>query len=234
MKAGESFTWIAIVKYPTDTNGIFHWCLAYSLLAPKTDSQWGGTSVTIQMRRAKFIDLLVGDLDAMGKNGIILDEFTIEDGENLSKNSKVRIYQDPLDDKYVVALRLKNMWSFDENVVVTGIASNVLTYKESFVFERKMIKWDTLVLTQKLDTIPLYNLHAKIALAHKPILIGDLEIETALIDESAWFVIWNVITILTLLGILVVALIIILLIKDIAKKSKNKKASKKKVVKKRK
>ena len=71
------------------------------------------------MRRAKFIDALVGTPNQLSaNNGVIFEEFTTTDGENLSSNPKIRIYKD-LDDKYIVAFKLKNVSIFDQNVVLT-------------------------------------------------------------------------------------------------------------------
>ncbi|MBU0626497.1 hypothetical protein KKG31_03825 [Patescibacteria group bacterium] len=82
--------------------------------------------------------------------------------------------------------------------------------------------------------MPLYNLHTKIMLAHTPMLIGDLESNTYTISESAGFLIRNIVTILTVIGIFVLIFIIVLLIKLLNRKPQNKIIKKKKAIKKRK
>ncbi|MEI7919845.1 MAG: hypothetical protein WCH65_06875 [bacterium] len=52
----------------------------------------------------------------------------------------MRIYQDNGDNKYVVELTIRNESSVEQDVVLTGIASNFLTYKSTFTETRKLLK----------------------------------------------------------------------------------------------
>lgn len=223
LKPGQSIDENAMLKYPKGMNGIFHGCLTYSIVTPVKDKASGATSFSIQMRRAKFIDVISGNPDELMKwNTIILEEFTDADGENLSNNPKIRIYKD-LDDSYIVALKVKNIWVFDENVNLTGVASNLFTYKEVFNAPRLLTPWQSLLVTQKLSGKPNYNLSVKLAIGHTPNVFGDVKAVSGEFKESATLWIWNIVTVLTLVGILIVGWIIFLLVKDLNSKSKKKK-----------
>jgi hypothetical protein len=71
------------------------------------------------MRRAKFIDVIVGNPANATEKGIILEDFTGAAGENLSHNPKIRIYKDSSDGKYVIQLKVKNISPVEQDVVIT-------------------------------------------------------------------------------------------------------------------
>jgi hypothetical protein len=56
---------------------------------------------------------------AASKNAITFVDFNPASGENLSSNSKIRIYIDPADGKYVLQFQLKNVSSLDQEVTIT-------------------------------------------------------------------------------------------------------------------
>ena len=59
------------------------------------------------MRKAQFIDVLVGNPERNRIGGTILDTFPPE-AENLSLNPKIKISIDPSDNKYIIELHVKN------------------------------------------------------------------------------------------------------------------------------
>lgn len=226
LQAGQTISGEALLKYPERMNGLFHGCLVYSIITPEKANAVWTTSFSIQMRRAKFIDVISGNPDElMNGNTIVLEEFTDADGENLSSNPKIRIYKD-IDDGYMVALKLKNIGVFDENVAITWIVSNILTYKNVFVSPRLLTPGQDLLVTQKLFDKPNFNFSIKIFLSHMPSVFGGVEAKGWSFQESTRFIIRNIVTRLTLIGLLVVAGIIFLLVKDLRRKSKKVNASK--------
>jgi hypothetical protein len=126
------------------------------------------------MRRAKFVDILVGNHRAASENAIVLVDFNPLSGENLSSNPKMRIYVDPTDGKYVLQFQLKNVSSMDQNLDITGIVSNFVAYNKTFAEPRILMRDETLLITKKFDDVPFYNLHTKLNISYTPLdTFGD-------------------------------------------------------------
>lgn len=228
LKAGQSITQNALLQYPLGMHGLFHGCLVYSVLTPTTNSTAGWTSFSIQMRRAKFIDVISGNPEELMKwNTIILEEFLPSDWDNLSANPRVRIYKD-LDGSYVVALKVKNIGVFDENLALTGLVSNFLTHKEVFTLSRVLTPSQSLLVTQKLLGKPNYNLSVALNISHLPTVFGGMEARGWSFQEFASFGIWDIVTWLTLSWLLVVVWIIYLLVMDLKRRSSKANVTKKK------
>jgi len=79
----------------------------------------------------------------------------------------------------------------------------------------------TILVAQKLDSVPNYNLTVLLNMSFDPILFGEFTSAPGTVIASAWFMIWNIVTWLTLLGILVVVWIVYLLIMDLKKRKSN-------------
>jgi len=149
-------------------DGLYHGCVVYSVVQATQGAASTNTSFSILMRRAKFIDVIVGNPANAQTKGIILDTFTAADGANLSHNPIIRIYKDDADGKYIIQLKVKNVSPVEQDVVITGVASDILTYQNTFVESRKLLKNDILPITQKLDALPSYNLTVKLNITNTP------------------------------------------------------------------
>ena len=154
-------------------DGLYHGCVVYSVVEAQKDATAAtSSSFTILMRRAKFIDVIVGNPENAKDRGIVLDTFTAVDGINLSHNPRIRIYKDDADGKYVIQLKVKNISPVEQDVVITGVASNFLMYKNTFTQERKILNGGTLLITQKLDVIPSYDLKVRLNITNTPYTFG--------------------------------------------------------------
>ncbi len=221
---GERRQEMAQLSYPQWTDGQYHGCITYSVVNAPVGSETGENSnFTILMRKAKFIDVLVGHPEKITW-GITLKDFDSHAawGANISPNHKIRIYQDPSDNKYVIELTVQNIGWVEENVVITWIVSNFLMYKRTFVESRKILKWQEFIITKKLDETPNYDLTVDISIAYTPVISGlspDIVPQTSYVHETAHIFIINIITIATGIGLLLLLLIIILLIRSSRKKA---------------
>lgn len=120
LKPGETIQKDARLSYPEGMDGLYHGCIVYSVVEnQKSEATTAGTSFSILMRRAKFIDVIVGDPSNAKERGIALGDFTDEDGENLSHNPRIRIYQDSSDGKYVMQIKVKNISRTQQDVMIT-------------------------------------------------------------------------------------------------------------------
>ncbi len=120
LKPGETIQKDALVRYPEGMDGLYHGCIVYSVIEKaKDETSTAAASFSILMRRAKFIDMIVGNPENAREKGIILEEFTDEDGENISHNPKIRIYKDVSDNKYVMQIKVKNISPVEQDVVIT-------------------------------------------------------------------------------------------------------------------
>jgi hypothetical protein len=99
----------------------------------------------------------------------------------------------------MIALKLKNTGVFDENLAITGVTSNFLTHKEIFSLLRMLTPGQSLLVTQKLTSKPDYNLSLHLTLFHTPTVFGGVQPVSGSLEESATFMIWNIVTWLTLL-----------------------------------
>ncbi len=101
-------------------DGLYHGCIVYSVVEnQEAEASTAGASFSILMRRAKFIDVIVGNPENAKERGIILEEFTDADGENVSHNPKIRIYKDDSDNTYVMQIKVKNISPVEQDVVIT-------------------------------------------------------------------------------------------------------------------
>ncbi|HMS91781.1 MAG TPA: hypothetical protein PKC87_06155, partial [Candidatus Absconditabacterales bacterium] len=222
LKAGETIKKEAKLLYPTNMDGLYHGCVVYSVVEPVQDTATTATSFSILMRRAKFIDVIVGNPSNAQEKGIVLEDFTDADGTNISHNSKIRIYKDESDNSYGIQIKVHNVSRIEQDVVITGVASNILTYKDTFVETRKLLKGESLTITKKITTIPAYNLKVKLAISNTPFSFGGQETIVGMTEEKTTIGIRNIVTYITLIGILLVVGIIFLLIKDLKKRNAKK------------
>lgn len=208
----------ATLMYPKGMDGLYYGCVVYSVVEENAASEWMGTSFSILMRKAKFVDVIVGDPANAKERWIALEDFTAIDGENLSRNPRIRLYKDNADGKYVMQIKVKNVSRTQQDVMMTGKFTNIVGYNTMFEEGRKILKWDTLLITKKLDKLPIYNLRIKLAISNTPMTFGGIEPVIGYLTEKTNIWIWNVITWITLIGILILVGIIYLLIKDIKKR----------------
>lgn len=225
LTGGETKQKKAQLLYPQGTDGQYYGCITYSVIDTKNALQsWENSNFSILMRKAKFIDVLVGHPEKITW-GISFKNFSWD--KNLSPNSKIRIYQDTADNKYVVELTIQNTSSIEQNVVITWVASNFLTYKHTFTETRKILKGQEFIISKKLEDIPNYLLDMDVQLAYTPIItwIPDLVPQTSYLHETARILIINIITRGTLIGIALLLLLIILLIRSSRRKRWNEQIS---------
>ncbi len=222
LSGGENKTETALLQYPQGSDGRYHGCLTYSIISAWPSSTGGNTNFTILMRKAKFIDVLVGHPENMTW-WIILESFSSASGANLSSNPKIRIYQDPADNKYVIQTTIKNVGSMQENVVITGTATNILMYRQTFSQSRTILKGEEFIINQKLDSIPNYDLKVDMQVAFTPFIDGlsGVNIQTSHLSETTHIFIFNIITYVTIAWLLLLLIIIILLIRAATKKKKS-------------
>lgn len=218
LQPGETLKKNAVLLYPVGRDGLYHGCVVYSVVQATKDTQSNNTSFSILMRRAKFIDVIVGNPQNAKERGIALDNFTADEGVNLSLNPKIRISKDDADGKYVIQIKVKNVSAVEQNVMITWVVSNILTYQNTFVESRKLLKGDSLVINQKLDAIPSYNLKVSLNISNTPFTFNNETPTIGMIKEHTIIWIWNTVTLLTILWILIIIWIIFLLIKDIMKR----------------
>lgn len=219
LKPGETVKKEANLLYPEGMDGLYHWCVVYSVVEKiKTTASDASARFSILMRRAKFIDVIVGNPENAKEKGIVLEDFADAEGTNISHNAKIRIYKDDADNKYVIQLKIKNISAVEQDVVITWVASNLLTYKNTFVETRKILKWESLVITKKIDDMPAYNLKVKFNITNTPFTFGWQEPVVWSTTTKTIIWIWNAVTFITLIGILLLIGIVILLIQDIQRR----------------
>lgn len=222
LKAGETIKKEAKLLYPMGMDGYYHWCVVYSIVEVDQGSQWATTNFSILMRRAKFIDIIVGNPESAKNKGIILEEFTDGEWENLSNNRKVRIYKDKADEKYIIQVKVHNLSSIDQNIIITGVSSSILIDKNTFVETRKILRGETLLITKKITTIPAYNLKVDLSIANVPFSLDNQAVATWITQEKTMIWIRNIMSYLSFVWLLFLVGIISLLIQNL-KKSKKKK-----------
>lgn len=61
LQPGETIQKEAKLLYPIGSDGLYHGCMVYSIVQEETGVQTANTSFSILMRRAKFIDVIVGN-----------------------------------------------------------------------------------------------------------------------------------------------------------------------------
>lgn len=230
LQAQETIKKEATLLYTTGMNGVYHGCIIYSVVGENTPSQISGFSIII--RSAKFIDVFVGAPKIIQWKSIILEEFTSAEGENISRDPKIRIYKDSIDQKYLVQIKVKNISPVDQDVVITWDISNILSYKASFVETRKILPGEVLLITKKLEEVPPYNLKIIFTInnvpfgfdTQEPIIWAWKQVNIVwTMKETTIVWIWNILVYITLIIIVLVVVISILLIQD-------KKRRKKKVI----
>ena len=138
--ANKTLEKTANFTYPVGSDGVYHGCLVYSVVSKTAENTGDNSNFTILMRRAKFVDVLVGDYLSGTKNPIVLLDFDPLSGENLSSNPKIRYYIDPTDGKYIIQFNLKNISSVDQSVSITGTISNYLMYKKTL--QNLVLSWE--------------------------------------------------------------------------------------------
>ncbi len=221
LKAGETIKKEAKLRYPEGMDGLYHGCVVYSVVeSQEAEASTAATSFSILMRRAKFIDVIVGNPENAKERGIILEEFTDADGENISRNRKIRIYKDNSDNTYVMQIKVKNVSPVEQDVVITWVASNILMYKNTFLETRKILKGESLLISKKIDRVPAYNLSIKLNISNTPFSFGNAQ-EPVIghLKEKTTILIWDVRMFITIIGLLLLIGILYLLIKDLKKKS---------------
>ncbi|MCX6822429.1 MAG: hypothetical protein NTX91_00330 [candidate division SR1 bacterium] len=213
--SGESKKQLAKLSYPQGKDGQYYGCITYTI----ADTNAGESNFAIVIRKAKFINVLVGHPENL-TGAIALDDKPRDGYSNLSSNPRLRIYQDPTDNKYMVEVVVKNIGPVEENIVLTGITSNFLMYKETFTELRKILPGEQFIITRKLDTIPNYDLKVDIQLSHTWTIPGrpDIASKTLFLGETTHIYILNIITYATGIGLLLLLLILILLIKSAMRK----------------
>lgn len=199
--------------YPVWSDGIYHGCLVYSVITSgaQNTTQWANFAVL--MRRAKFVDVFVGNHKAAAEHAISLVDFDTASGENLSSNPQMRLYVDVTDDKYVLQFQLQNTSSFDQDVVVTWTVSNLLWSKTTFIEPRRLLRWETLLVTKKLDKVPLYNMNVALRISNQAYYMFEGE-ESIVGHLSAKTNLWIVdsVFVITMIGLVLFAIIFVLLI----------------------
>lgn len=207
--------------YPTGSDGVYHGCLVYSILENTAQNTGESSNFALLMRRAKFVDVLVGDYLKATENAIVFVDFDPASWENLSSNPKIRYYIDPTDGKYVVQFKLKNVSSVDQNVSITGTVSNYLMYKKTFTEPRIILRDETLLITKKLDEIPSYNLKTKLNISYLPLdTFGNEKPAPGYLSESANIRIFDTVFFVTIIWLLLFLILLLILLKILRNQQK--------------
>ncbi len=201
LKGWETVKREAKLLYATGMNGLFHGCIVYSLVEDKPNTISG---FTIIMRKAKFIDVFLGNLKTIVQGtGIVLEEFSNADGENISNDPKVRIYKDTTDNTYVVQIKIHNVSSVEQDVMITWDISNILWYNDTFVESRKILNGELLVITKNIWEVQPYNLKIKFTINNTPFSFDTpAQVNWTIQQETViwmWKVIWYVVVMLIIL-----------------------------------
>ena len=87
-----------------------------------------------------------------------------------------------------------------ENVVITGTATNILMYRQTFSQSRTILKGEEFIINQKLDSIPNYDLKVDMQVAFTPFIDGlsGVNIQTSHLSETTHIFIFNIITYVTI------------------------------------
>ncbi len=220
----------AQIIFPSEKIWLVPGCLVYSVVENPSDKKADEASnFSIQIRKAKFIDVSIGDIqeaikhiNEVSKASFAFGTFTPTDGVNLSSDPKIRIWQDSNDNKYIVAVKLINPGIADEEIILTGVATDMLTYKNTFAINGAIAKWNTwgTILQYKLTEIPNLKLNIKFDVAHTPLFDQTTKGETnSLAPIQTSIIIMNIITeIIGWILILIIFLIIFLIIRHHKKK----------------
>jgi len=202
IKAGETIKKTAKLLYATGMNWLYRGCIVYSVV--EENRVISGFSII--MRKARFIDIFLGKPRIMQGPWIALADFTSAEGENISPDPKVRIYKDSADNTYVVQIKVKNISSGEQEVVITWDISNILSYKDTFVETRKILEGEVLVITKKIGEISPYNLKIKFTINNTPFdfVTQDTDSQKTIgtIKEETVIWTWNVIGYIVLMGML--------------------------------
>lgn len=168
LTGGESRDQTALLRYPAGSDGSYHGCVSYAVAENTTASNTQESSnFSILMRKAKFIDVLVGHPENL-VGGIEIKD--THGSATLSPNNKIRIYQDPSDNKYVIELTIQNVGSIEESVAITGVVSNIFNYKYTFVENRTLLKGQQFIITKKLEERPNYYFNVDVDMAYTPVI----------------------------------------------------------------
>ena len=197
LKPGEAVKKEATLMYPKGMDGLYYGCIVYSIVEERDPNAPTG-NFTILMRRARFVDVIVGDPANAQERGIVLEEFTEADGINFSRNPRIRLYKDSSDGKYIMQIKVKNISRVQQDVEINGKANNIIGQKHLFTETRKILRGETLLITKKFDHIPLYNLKIKLNIANTPMTFGDIIPMVGLLKEKTCIMIWNIVTFVTL------------------------------------
>lgn len=185
LKAGESLKKSAKILYATGVDWLFHGCIVYSLVEAANQNQVSGISVIV--RKAKFIDVIVGTPKTAQGQWIILENFSNIDGENISRDPKIRIYKESTDQRYVIQIKVKNVSSVEQDVIITGNISNIFSYQNAFVETRKILAGETLIITKTLEENPPYNLKINFIINNTPFHFATSGEDTwAVQEENVW------------------------------------------------
>ena len=138
----------AKIKYPAGFSGMVNGCLTYSV-AWNQPNMWDEDNMfTILVRRAKFIDVLVGG--------------ELKRDVQFSNNDAVSYYYDSKANQFVINISLTNAGNVDENVTVSGVVSNSFGYNKDISEEDiKVISDSKKDIQVVADEIPWYKLSYK-------------------------------------------------------------------------
>ena len=196
IKAGETVKKEAKLLYPLGMEWLYHGCIVYSIVEKQAS-----TGMSIIMRKAKFIDVIVGNPKTPQGTGIILESFMHGDGENLSSDPQIRIYKDDSDKTYNIQIKVKNISSVDQDVVITGELSNILSYQDTFVETRRILKGEVSLITKKIENIPLYNLKVKLIINNIPFSFSAQKPVVWITKKETTIWIWDIVCYLTIIWI---------------------------------
>lgn len=135
----------AKIKYPAWFSGMVNGCLTYSVAWDQSNMWDEDNMFTILVRRAKFIDVLVG--------GELKRDVQFSDDNSLS------YYYDSKANQFVINISLTNAWNVDENVSVSGVVSNSFGYNKEISLENIKVVSDSKKDIQIIvDELPWYKL----------------------------------------------------------------------------
>lgn len=146
--AWETVRQKAKIKYPAGFSGMINGCLTYSIVWNESNIGNDDNMFTILVRRAKFIDVLVG--------GELKRNIQFSDDNSLSYSFDSKANQ------FVINISLNNAWNVDENLKISWVVSNSFGYNKEILVENIKVLSDSKKDIQiVVDELPWYKLAYK-------------------------------------------------------------------------
>lgn len=124
------------IKYPIGFSWLSHGCLAYYLVWSDMPSDM----FTVRFRTVKYLDVLVSDSQA-------IQAINISQKPSIQKKGN----------EYIISLWIINTGNIDENVHVVSTLSNVLWFRQEFIFDTILSSDTWTTFTSPSFILPMYG-----------------------------------------------------------------------------